>query len=517
MGAAGPGSGAVLFTNFPFREAFVFVAWFDALVAPAGKWFGAGQTTAERVLEARDRLSLFVFAVAVLSGQDDTRWTVRIRVAVVQDGVRTLVPSGAGLIAVRFLRSTRHWWIDDACSTLAGQLVERDAMASLAGTFVTGFVATMPTAGQHLRTGLRTDVIVIDATFLVALVFGAASHPVAAFLAPRIIGTGLKLFAFHLLIHVATATLDDGGFVARWTLLQVTLGGAYVVSSGRTTVELLSTNCFTNWDRIQTGFAFSLDNCLLPARTGRDDSGRKRAFAASSKVANLRAIVVLAAELGVTNCLTAEPSLVQVVDRASHLLLLLSTVTLVLQRFLTFAARTAVTLLLAGVNFAVQRLSTCGLAENLILLAALHRFSGSSAPAASLDYRLTGRTRPRMAEQSTRVLTKLLPAAEFPARVRHIASIVLRILLLATEAVVFPGYLFRHVLARRAPPAIVRLGTAGPLGGAVQVQNVVAIRTGPNRLGWPHHIATNETLQLGGIQLPDQFLALRALGDDLRF
>lgn len=133
----------------------------------------------------------------------------------------------------------------------------------------------------------------------------------------------------------------------------MTLGGAHVVSSGRTTVELLSTNCFTNWDRIQTGFALSLDNCLLPARTGRDDSGRKRAFAASSKVANLRAIVVLAAELGVTNCLTAEPSLVQVVDRASHLLLLLSTVTLVLQRFLTFEARTAVTLLLTSVNFAV--------------------------------------------------------------------------------------------------------------------------------------------------------------------
>lgn len=83
MGAAGPGSGAVLFANFPFGEAFVFVAWFDALVAPAGKWFGASQATAERVLEARDRLSLFVFAVAVLSGQDDTRRTVRIRVAVV--------------------------------------------------------------------------------------------------------------------------------------------------------------------------------------------------------------------------------------------------------------------------------------------------------------------------------------------------------------------------------------------------------------------------------------------------
>lgn len=234
-------------------------------------------------------------------------------------------------------------------------------------------------------------------------------------------------------------------------------------------------------------------------------------------MANLRTVVILAAELCVTNCLTAEPSLVQVVDRASHLLLLLSTVALVLQRFLTFIACATVTLLLAGMNSAVQRLSTGGLAEYLILLATLHRFGGPSAPAASLDHRLTGRTRPRMAEQGTCVLTKLLPAAEFSARVRHIASIVLRILLLATEAVVFPGYFFRHILTCWTPPAIVRLGTAGPLGGAVQVKNVVAIRTGPNRLGWPHHIATNETLQFGGIQLPDQFLALRALRDDLRF
>lgn len=52
--------------------------------------------------------------------------------------------------------------------------------------------------------------IKVDAAFLVALVFGATSHPIAAFLTPRIIGTGLKLFALHLLIHVAAATLDDG-------------------------------------------------------------------------------------------------------------------------------------------------------------------------------------------------------------------------------------------------------------------------------------------------------------------
>lgn len=99
----------------------------------------------------------------------------------------------------------------------------------------------------------------------------------------------------------------------------------------------------------------------------------------------------------------------------------------------------------------------------------------------------------------------------------HIVPIVLGIPLLATETVVFVGYLLRHVLTRRASPTIVGLRTAGPFGRTVQMQNVVAVRTGPNRLCGAHQFATNETLQFAGIQLPNQFLALRALGDDFRF
>lgn len=75
----------------------------------------------------------------------------------------------------------------------------------------------------------------VDAAFLVAFVFGATSHPVATFLAPRIIGTGLKLFALHLLIHVTTAAFYDGRFVTRRTFPEVTLGNAYVMSTRRTT------------------------------------------------------------------------------------------------------------------------------------------------------------------------------------------------------------------------------------------------------------------------------------------
>lgn len=115
------------------------------------------------------------------------------------------------------------------------------------------------------------------------------------------------------------------------------------------------------------------------------------------------------------------------------------------------------------------------------------------------------------------MLTKILPATKFPTGMGNVASIVVRIPLLPTETIVLPGNLLGHVLTRRASPTIVGLGTAGPFGRAVQMQNMVTIRTRPNRLRWPHQIATNETLQLGGIQLPDEFLALRALGDDLRF
>lgn len=148
VGAVRPRDGAVLFADFPFDgDAFVFVARSDTLVATAGQWFGACKATAERALEARNCFSLFVFAVAVLGGEDNARWTVGIRVTVVQDRVGARMLPRAGFIAMRFLCSARHWRIDNARSTLAGQLIERDAMANRAGTFVTGFVATMPTAG----------------------------------------------------------------------------------------------------------------------------------------------------------------------------------------------------------------------------------------------------------------------------------------------------------------------------------------------------------------------------------
>lgn len=195
---------------------------------------------------------------------------------------------------MRSFCSARHWWIDDTRSTLAGQLIERDAMANLTGTFVAGLVAAMPTTGQHLGAGFGADVVEVDAAFLVALVLGAAAHPVAAFLAPRVIGSGLKLLAFHLLIHVATAALYNGRLVAWRTFSQVTLCDAYVMSTRRTTKQLLTTNGFAYWNRIQAGFAFALDDCLFPTWTGCDDLRRQGTCSTSPWVAKFRTVVISA-------------------------------------------------------------------------------------------------------------------------------------------------------------------------------------------------------------------------------
>lgn len=120
VSAVRSGGGAALLANFALVEAFVLVTRFDAFVASTGQWFGACKATTERALEARNRFSLFVFAVAMLGGQHNARRTINIRMAVVQNRVGTAVPSRARFVAMGFFRSTRHWWINDACSTLAG-------------------------------------------------------------------------------------------------------------------------------------------------------------------------------------------------------------------------------------------------------------------------------------------------------------------------------------------------------------------------------------------------------------
>lgn len=254
--------------------------------------------------------------------------------------------------------------------------------------------------------------IVIDAALLVALVLGTGAHPSAAFLAAGIVGSGLELLALDLLVHVAATTLDQGGLVARWTFVQVASGVANVVCSGRATRKLLSADGLTNWDGVQTGFAFSFHDGLLPAGTRCDDLRGKRALTTSPPVASFSTIVIFTSKLCIANLSTTEASLVQVVNRAGDLLPFLSAVAFVLQGFLAFAARPAVAPLLAGVDSAVQRPFTSGIAKDLVLLAALHRFGCPAAATASLDHRLTRWTRPGMTKLAASMLASFQPTAE---------------------------------------------------------------------------------------------------------
>lgn len=211
------------------------------------------------------------------------------------------------------------------------------------------------------------------------------------------------------------------------------------------------------------------------------------------------AVVIFTIELCVANLSTNEASVVQIVDCAWNSLFLFPAMATVLQSVLAFGTQIGVTFLLTSVDSTVQRSSARGIANNFILLAALHRFGGPSAAAASVYHRLTRWTWPRMTELDTSVLAKLFPAAKLPAGMSHVASIILRILFLSAEAIVLPWNLLRHILARRTAPPLVGFRTTCPLGRTSQMQNMVAIRTGPNGLGRPHQIATNQTLQLAGI------------------
>lgn len=192
VGAGRARFGATLATHFVLGGlATVFVAWFDARVAATRERFGAGEATAEGTLVAGDCFALFVFAVAVLGGEDDTGRAVGFGVTVVEDWVGAGVLAGAGFVAGRFARSARHRREDDGCATFAGQFVEGNTVAGAARAAVARFVAAMPATGEGLRAGLGADVIVVDAAFLVAFVLGAASHPRAAFLAASVVGSRL--------------------------------------------------------------------------------------------------------------------------------------------------------------------------------------------------------------------------------------------------------------------------------------------------------------------------------------
>lgn len=463
--------GASLAADFVFggTGAAILVARFYALVAATRQWHGARKTTAEGTLVARDGFTLFVFAVAMLRRENHTRWTVRFGVAVVEDRMSATVLPRARLITGRFARPARHRWEDYGRTTFARQLVERNPMTGAAGTTVTRFVTAMPAASQRLRAGFRTNVVIIDTTFLVTLVLGAASHACATFLTASIVGSTLQLSAFHLLIHMTASTFDQGRFVTRRTFVQMASSRANVVCAGTSTSQLLSANGLTNRNRIQATFAFALHDGLLPARTRRDQLSRESTISTGTCVAQFGAVVILTIQRSAANLLAAKPCIVQIGHRTGDLLLLLSTVTLMFQALFTLCATVGVTLLLAGVNSAIQRLPTGRFTYDVVFLAALHRLRGSSTATTALDHRLTGWTRSRVAQKRARMVAQFLSPAQFPTGVSHVASVILGILLLAAEAIIFPGNLFGYVLTSRASPTVVRERRVCPLGGTVQM------------------------------------------------
>lgn len=113
---------------------------------------------------------------------------------------------------------------------------------------------------------------------------------------------------------------------------------------------------------------------------------------------NFGTVVIVAVQLGATDFLAAESGVVQVGHGASYLLLLLATVAFVFQRFFALLTVTHVALLLARVNSAVKWFRAGRFARDVVFLAALQRFCHPATPAATLDHRLTRRTRSRMTE-----------------------------------------------------------------------------------------------------------------------
>lgn len=195
---------------------------------------------------------------------------------------------------------------------------------------------------------------------------------------------------------------------------------------------------------------------------------------------NLGTVVILAAQLGAADFLAAESGVIQVGHGADDLLLLLSAVTFVFERFFALLAVAHVALLLTRVNSAVERFRAGCFARDIVFLAALQRFRHAATPATALNHCLTRWTRSRMTQQRTRMLAKILPSAQLSTGMCNVAPVVLRILLLATEAEILPRDLLGNVLTGRTAPTVIRQGRIGPLGSTSQVKNVITVGAGPN-------------------------------------
>lgn len=178
---------------------------------------------------------------------------------------------------------------------------------------------------------------------------------------------------------------------------------------------------------------------------------------------------------------------------------------------LAIFARSAMTFSFTAMHFTIQILVALNVALQIILLTALHHLLAAPAAAFTRHRCLARRTWTRMTQLRARMHAAIRLAAAITATVRHIASIVLRILQFAAETVVLVRHFLRYVLAGAAAPTFFRFRTGRPLNDALQVDDVIAVRARPNRLERLNHFAAYQAFQTARIDFTDQFLTLRTI------
>lgn len=117
---------------------------------------------------------------------------------------------------------------------------------------MTGLIAFVFSTRQGVVTGQWTEVIDVNATFLVAFMFATGTFFGATFLAAGIIGPGGELATFYHLIHVTTTTFNCSLLVTGRTIARVAFKGAVMGIGGFATFQGLTTDSFTNRYGIQT-------------------------------------------------------------------------------------------------------------------------------------------------------------------------------------------------------------------------------------------------------------------------
>lgn len=109
------------------------------------------------------------------------------------------------------------------------------------------------------------------------------------------------------------------------------------------------------------------------------------------------------------------------------------------------------------------------------------------------------------------MLTTIRSLAHIPTAVRHVITIVLRILHFAAETVIIVRHLLADILASATTPSFLRLGAGRPRDDALQMDNVITILTRPSRLERFYHFTANQTFQFASVDFTNQLLALRTI------